>query len=143
MSTTRSQKRRNNLPESTKNVSDGLVSPVVVEILEFLEKDVSVAGSSNANSPGIGNTVLESLRKRAKTRSQSQPASKERPIAARTIFALDKSDSTTLPLPKALTASLPTFDGYSEKVEYFRIFSPTTSKCIGKPKNKLLSIPTS
>ena len=36
---------------------------------------------------------------------------------ARTLFATDKNDGTTLPMPKALTASLPTFDGKSEKFE--------------------------
>ena len=57
--------------------------------------------------------------KRAKVRSQSQPPSKERPTAARTLFAPDKSSTTTLPMPKALTASLPNFDGKSENIELF------------------------
>ena len=57
--------------------------------------------------------------KRPKIRSQSQPAAKERPTAARTLFGADKIDSTTLPMPKALTASLPTFDGKSDKFELF------------------------
>ena len=57
--------------------------------------------------------------KRTKARSQSQPASKERPVVARTLFAPEKNDKTTLPMPKALTASLPTFDGKSEKFEIF------------------------
>ena len=55
--------------------------------------------------------------KRPKRRFQSQPASKERPVVARTLFAPDKNDNTTLPMPKALKASLPTFDGKSEKFE--------------------------
>ena len=57
--------------------------------------------------------------KRTKARSQSQPPSKERPIVARTLFAPEKNDSDTMPMPKALTASLPTFDGKSEKFELF------------------------
>ena len=57
--------------------------------------------------------------KRAKMRSQSQPASKERPAVARTLFATDKNDGTTQPWPKTLTASLPTFDKKSEKFELF------------------------
>ena len=56
--------------------------------------------------------------KRSKIRSQSQPAAKERPAAARTLFGADKIDSTNLPMPKALTALLPTFDGKSEKFEF-------------------------
>ena len=57
--------------------------------------------------------------KRPKIRSQSQPASKERPAVARTLFGAEKNDSNTLPMPKALTASLPTFDGKSEKIKLF------------------------
>ena len=58
-------------------------------------------------------------RKRPKIRSQSQPASKERPIVAKKLFATGKNDGTTLLLPRALTASLSTFDGKSEKFELF------------------------
>ena len=57
--------------------------------------------------------------KRPRIRNQSQPASKERPIVARTIFAPDKNDNTRLSMPKALTASLPTFDVKSDKFELF------------------------
>ena len=57
--------------------------------------------------------------KRPKIRSQSQPASKERTTVARTLFAPDKNDGVVLPMPKALTASLATFDGKSEKFELF------------------------
>ena len=57
--------------------------------------------------------------KRTKVRSQSQPTSKERPLVARTLFAPETNDSTALPMPKALTASLPTFDGKLEKFELF------------------------
>ena len=57
--------------------------------------------------------------KRTKSRSQSQPAAKERPAAARTLFGAENIDSTTLPMPKALTASLPTFDGKSDNFELF------------------------
>ena len=67
--------------------------------------------------------------KKAKIRFQSQPASKKRPAAARTLFATDKNDGTTLPMPKALTASLPTFDRKSEVFEIFEDLFPTISKC--------------
>ena len=202
MSTTRSQKRKNIPQEKLENVSDGLVSPVVVENPGFSEQDVSIAGPSKPKSPRIENSLLENLRaslkeeitseirnlliesqkemmkllrpetrenvrknveevvenetrsfytptrsvrisltqndqnvsrnmmtgvltdstnhpKRPKIRSQSQPAAKERPAAARTLFGADKVDPTTLPMPKALTASLPTFDGKSDKFEHF------------------------
>ena len=57
--------------------------------------------------------------KRPKIRSQSQSLSKERPAVARTLFGTEKKDNTLLPIPKALTASLPMFDRKSEKFELF------------------------
>ena len=202
MSTTRSQKRRNDQQNTSENVSEGLISPIVVGNPCPSNQDDEVAGPSKPKSPRIENSLLESLRaslkeeitseiknlliecqkemlkllkpetrgiirenteeeveeetrsfytptksvrisstqndpivcrnmvtgaltdstnqpKRTKARSQSQPTSKERPIVARTLFASEKGDSTTLPMPKALTASLPTFDGKSEKFELF------------------------
>ena len=197
MSTTRSQKRKNIQQENSEIVSDGFVSPVVVENPCFLEQDVSTAGPSKPKSPRIENSLLESLRaslkeeitsecknlliesqkemmkllrpetrenvrenveeetenetrsfytptrsvrisstqndqnvsrnmvtgvlndsanqpKRTKVRSQSQPPSKEPPF-----FAPGNNSNTMLPMPKALTASLPTFHGKSEKFELF------------------------
>ena len=202
MSTTRSQKRRNDQRGTNENVSEGFVSPVVEGNPCPLNQDDELAGPSKPKSPRIENSLLESLRaslkeeitseiksllvesqkellkllkpetrsnirenseeevgeetmsfytptksvrisstqndpivcrnmvtgvltdstnqpKRTKARSQSQPTSKERPTVARTLFATDKHDSTTLPMPEALTASLPTFDGKSEKFELF------------------------
>ena len=202
MSTTRSQKRRNDQQSTSENVSEGLISPIVVGNPCSLNQDDEVAGPSKPKSPRIENSLFESLRaslkeeitseiknlliesqkemlkllkpetrgiirenteeeveeetrsfytptksvrisstqndpivcrnmvtgvltdstnqpKRTKARSQSQPPSKERPVVARTLFATDKNDSTTLAMPKALTASLPTFDGKSEKFELF------------------------
>ena len=202
MSTTRSQKRRNDQQEGDRNVSEGFVSPIVMENPCSSNQDVKIAGPSRPKSLRIENSLLENLRaslkeeitseiknhliesqkemlellkpetrenvrdnfdeetenetrnfytptksvrinptqndpnicrnmvtgvlndstnqpKRAKVRSQSQPPSKERPAAARTLFAPDKSSTTMLPMPKALTASLPTFDGKSEKFELF------------------------
>ena len=88
-------------------------------------KTVRINSSQNEDHSIIRNMVTGVLNdstnqpKRAKVRSQSQPPSKERPTAARTLFAPDKTSATTLPMPKALTASLPTFDGKSEKFELF------------------------
>ena len=62
MSTTRSQKRKNIQQENSENVSDGFVSPVVVENTCFSEQDVSTAGPSKQKSPWIENSLLESLR---------------------------------------------------------------------------------
>ena len=200
MSTTRSQKRRNDQQSTSENVSEGLISPIVVGNSCPLNQDDEVAGASRPKSPRIENSLLENLRaslkeeitseiknllvesqkemlkllkpeirgsirentgeeveeetrsfytptksvsstqndtnksrnmvtgvltdstnqpKRTKARSQSHLTPKERPVVARTLFATDKNDGTTLPMPKALTASLPTFDGKSEKFELF------------------------
>ena len=62
MSTTRSQKRTNIQQENSENVSDGFVSPVLVENPCFLEQDVSTAGPSKPKSPRIENSLQESLR---------------------------------------------------------------------------------
>ena len=61
MSTTRSQKRKNDQQESDRNVSEGFVSPVV-ENPCFPEQVVEVAGPSKPKSPRIENSLLESLR---------------------------------------------------------------------------------
>ena len=62
MSTTRSQKIRNNQQEVNKSVSEGFVSPIVVENPCLLDQDVSVAGPSKPKSPRIEGSFLESLR---------------------------------------------------------------------------------
>ena len=62
MSTTRSQKRKNNQQESTESVSKGLVSPIVVENPCFLDHEVSVAGPSRPRFPRVENSLLKSLR---------------------------------------------------------------------------------
>ena len=62
MSTTRSQKRKNNQQESTESIGEGFVSPIMVNISCPLDQDVSVAGPSRPKSPRIENRFLESLR---------------------------------------------------------------------------------
>ena len=203
-----------NQQESTKSVSEGFVSPIVLENSCPSDQDTFAAGPSRPKSPRIENGFLESLRaslkekitskirtllvesqremlkllkpetkenirenngeetgnetrssynptktvrrnstqsddpnasrkmvtgdftnstnqpKRPKIRTQSQPTSKERPVVARTLIAPDKNDNTTLLMPKASTASLPTFDGKSEKLSILKTFSVTTSRFI-------------
>ena len=62
MSNTRSQKRRNNQQEAVENVSEGFISPVVVENSCPLDQEVSDAGPSKPKSPRIEGSFLESLR---------------------------------------------------------------------------------
>ena len=61
MSTTRSQKRRNE-QQSDRDVSEGFVSPIVVENPCCSNQDVGVSGPSRPKSPRIENSFLESLR---------------------------------------------------------------------------------
>ena len=62
MSTTRSQKRRNDQQSTSENVSEGLISPIVVGNPCSLNQDDEVAGPSNSKSPRVENSLLESLR---------------------------------------------------------------------------------
>ena len=62
MSTTRSQKRRNDQQNFGENVSEGLISPIVVENPSSLNQDDEVAGPSRSKSPRVENSLLESLR---------------------------------------------------------------------------------
>ena len=113
-------------PETRENIRVNVEEGLENETRIFYTPTRSVRISSTQNDQDKGcNMVTGVLNdstnqpKRTKVRSQRQPPSKERPAAARTLFAPDKSSTTTLPMPKALTASLPTFDGKSEKFELF------------------------
>ena len=107
---------RNNVDEDVDNETRNFYTPT---------KTVRINSTQNDDADVSRNMVTGVLNdstnqpKRTKIRSQSQPPSKERPAIARTLFAPDKTGNPTLPMPKALTASLPTFDGKSEKFELF------------------------
>ena len=62
MSTTRSQKRRNDQQSTNENVSEGFISPVVEGNPCPLNQDDEVAGPSKPKYPRIENSLLESLR---------------------------------------------------------------------------------
>ena len=62
MSTTRSQKRRNNQQEVVENVSEGFVSPVLAENSCPLDQEIDVVGPSKPKSSRVENSALESLR---------------------------------------------------------------------------------
>ena len=113
-------------PETRENIRENVEEGLENETRNFYTPTRSVRISSTQNDPDISRNMVTGVLndstnqpKRAEVRSQSQPPSKERPAAARTLFAPDKGSTTTLPMPKALTASLPTFDGKSEKFELF------------------------
>ena len=56
---TRSQKRKTNHQNGTENVSENLVSPVLVGGMDPSEPDVMVAGPSKAKSPSVENSILD------------------------------------------------------------------------------------
>ena len=62
MSTTRSQKRRNDQQSTSENVSEGLISLIVVGNPCSLNHDDKVAGPSGPKSLRVENSLLESLR---------------------------------------------------------------------------------
>ena len=112
--------------KTNTNVGEGPDEDTEIETRNFYTptKSVRINSTKNNDPCSSRNKVIGVLNftnqpKRPKIRSQSQPASKERPVVARTLFATDRNDGTTLPMPKALTATLPTFDGKSEKFELF------------------------
>ena len=107
---------RKNTEEETENETRSFSTPTnLARVNSTQNNDTNV-------SPNMVTGVLTDSTnhpKRPKIRSQSQSASKERPAVARTLFGAKKNDNILLPMPKVLTASLPTFDGKSEKVEFF------------------------
>ena len=63
MSNTRGQKKEETTNKKLENVSEGFVSPVVVENSCPLDQEVSVAGpSSKPKSPRVEGSFLRSLR---------------------------------------------------------------------------------
>ena len=58
---TRSQKRKMNLQENTKNVSEVLVSPIWVENIILGETAAWIMGPSRAESPRVKNSTFEIL----------------------------------------------------------------------------------
>ena len=106
---------RDNFDEGTENKTRNFYTPTKSVRIKFTQNDPNICRNM------VTGVLTDSTNqpKRTRARSQSQPTSKERPVVARTLFATDKHDGTALPMPKALTASLPTFDGKSEKFELF------------------------
>ena len=109
-------------PNARENVEEEIEN----ETRSFYTPTKLVRINSTQNDPNISRNMVTGVLtdstnqpKITKVRSQSQPTSTERPVVARTLFAPETNDSTVLPMPKALTASLPIFDGKPEKFELF------------------------
>ena len=114
-------------PETRDNAKENVEEETEKETRSFYTptKSVRINSTQNNDTNVSRNMVTGVLTdstnhpKRPKVKSQSQPASKERPAVARTLFGAERNDNPALPMPKTLTASLPTFDGKTEKFELF------------------------
>ena len=81
---------------------------------------------------GVLNDSTNQPTKRSKQQRASNEQTKDRPSTSKILFAPQPQtfpSTNLLPMPKALTASLPVFDGKSEKFELLRTYSEITSKC--------------
>ena len=58
---TRSKNRKNNFQEGSENVSETIISPVLVGNLDLSDQEVIAAGPSSAKSPRIEKSVLKRL----------------------------------------------------------------------------------
>ena len=93
-------------PKTRENERENIEQETENETRIFYTPTKSVRINSIQNDDPSRNMVKEVLNdstnqpKRPKIRSQSQPASKERPVVARTLFAPDKKDNTTLHIQK-------------------------------------------
>ena len=125
MSTTRSQKRRNDQQSTSENVSEGLISPLVEGNPCPLNQDDEVAGPSKPKSPRIENSLLESLR-----------ASLKEEIASEIKNLLVESQKELLKLLKPETRSNIRENSEEEVEEETRSFyTPTKSVRISSTQN--------
>ena len=125
MSTTRSQKRRNDQQEGDRNVSEGFVSPIVMENPCSSNQDVEVTGPSRPKSPRIENSLLENLR-----------ASLKEEITSEIKNLLIESQKEMLKLLKSERRENPR-DNFDEKTENETrsIYTPTKSVRINSTQN--------
>ena len=89
---------RENTEEETENETRSFYTPTkVVRIISTQNNDTNVTRNM------VTGVLTDSTNhpKRQKTRSQSQPASNERPVVAKTLFVAEKNDNPLLPMPKA------------------------------------------
>ena len=88
--------------------------------------------SSRNMVTGVHNDSRNQPTKRSKQQRTHSEQQKDRPTTSKILFAPQLQtfpSANLLPMPKALTASLPVFDGKSEKFELFETYSEKISKC--------------
>ena len=125
MSTTRSQKRRNNQQGSDRNVSEGFVSPIGTENHCSPNQDVEVAGPSRPKSPRIENSLLESLRASLKEEITSE---------IKNLLIESQKEMLELLKPKTRENIRDNFDEETEN-ETRNFYTPTKSVRINSAQN--------
>ena len=124
MSTTRSQKRKNNQQENTESVSEGLVLPIVIENSCFVDQDVSVAGPSKPKSHRIESSFLEGFR-----------ASLKEEITSEIKSLLNESQKERLKLLKPKTGENMRENTEEMENETRSFYTPTKSVRINSTQN--------
>ena len=125
MSTTRSQKRRNDQQEGDRNVSEDFVSPIVVENSCSSNQDVELAGPSRPKSPRIENSPLENLRASLKEEITSE---------IKNLLIESQKEMLELLKPKTRENIRDNFDEETEN-ESRSFYSPTKSVRINSTQN--------
>ena len=125
MSTTRSQKRRNDQQESDRNVSESFVLPIVMENPCSSDQDVEVAGPSRPKSPRIENSLLEDLRASLKEEITSEI---KNPLIE------SQKEMSELLRPKTRENARINFDEETEN-ETRNLYTPTKSDRINSTQN--------
>ena len=125
MSTTRSQKRKNDQQEGDRNVSEGFVSPIVMGNPWSSNQDVEVAGPSRPKSPRIENSLLENLRASLKEEITSE---------IKNLLIESQKEILELLKPKTREDIRDNFDEETEN-ETRNIYTPTKSVRINSTQN--------
>ena len=120
MSTTRSQKRRNDQQEGDRNVSEGFLSPIVMENPCSSNQDVEVAGPSR-----IENSLLENLRASLKEEITSE---------IKNLLIESQKEMLELLKPKTRENVRDNFDEETEN-ETRNFYTPTKSVRINSTQN--------
>ena len=124
MSTTRSQKRRNE-QQGDKDVSEGFISPIVMENPCSSNQDVDVSGPSRPKSPRIENSFLESLRASLKDEITSE---------IKTLLAESQREMLKLLKPETRGSIRENTEEEVEE-ETRNFYTPTKSVRIGSTQN--------
>ena len=124
MSTTRSQKRRNE-QQGDKDVSEGFISPIAIENPCSSNQDVITSGPSRPKSPRIENSLLESLRASLKDEITSE---------IKTLLAESQREMLKLLKPETRGNVRENIEGEIEE-ETRNFYTPTKSVRISSTQN--------